>query len=64
MHTVGPGKCQETVKNMKNEKCTPQDLDYGEKNEKNVENEKHTLRHEICQKTLKNVENDKHTVGS
>ena len=30
-HTVGPRIWRETVKNMKNEKCTIQDLDYGQK---------------------------------
>ena len=30
-HTVGPGKWRETVKNVKIEKNTLQDLDYGEK---------------------------------
>ena len=32
-----------SVKDVKNEKCTLQDLEYGEKTE-NVENEKHTLQ--------------------
>ena len=26
---VGPGKCRDTLKNVKNEKCTLQDLEYG-----------------------------------
>ena len=43
MHTVGPGKWQETVKNMKNEKCTPQDLDYGEKTEKRGKLDQHIV---------------------
>ena len=34
MHTVGRGIWQETLKNVKNEKCTPQNLDYGKKIEK------------------------------
>ena len=33
-HTVGPGIWRETVKNVKYEKYTLQDLDYGEKTEK------------------------------
>ena len=33
-HTISPGICQETVKNVNNEKYTLQDLDYGEKTEK------------------------------
>ena len=34
LHTVGPGKWQETLKNMENEKCTWQDLEYGKKTKK------------------------------
>ena len=33
-NTVGPGIWWETVKELKNEKYTLQDLDYGEKTEK------------------------------
>ena len=33
-HSISPGTCQETVKNVNNEKYTLQDLDYGEKTEK------------------------------
>ena len=33
-YMVGPDIWQETLKNVKNEKCTLQDLDYGEKPEK------------------------------
>ena len=33
-NTVGPGIWRETEKNLKNEKYTLQDLDYGVKNEK------------------------------
>ena len=33
-HNVGPGIWQETVKNVKNQKSTLQDLEYGEKAEK------------------------------
>ena len=43
MHAVGPGKWQETVKNVKNEKCTPQDLDYGEKTEKRGKLDQHIV---------------------
>ena len=43
MHTVGPGKWQETVKNVKNEKCTLQDLDYGEKTEKRGKLDQHIV---------------------
>ena len=42
-HTVGCEIWQETLKKLKNEKCTLQDLEYGEKTEKNVENE-----HKYC----------------
>ena len=31
---VGPGIWQETLKKVKNEKCTQWDMDYGEKPEK------------------------------
>ena len=31
MDTLGPGIWRETLKNMKNEKCTLQDLEYGNK---------------------------------
>ena len=33
-HTVLPGIWQETLKNVENEKSTPEDLEYGEKTEK------------------------------
>ena len=33
-HTVGPGIWQESLKNVENDKCTLQDLEYGEKIEK------------------------------
>ena len=33
MHTLGLGLWQETLKNFENEKCTLQDLEYGEKTE-------------------------------
>ena len=34
MNKVGPGIWRDTLKNVKNEKCTPWDLGYGEKPEK------------------------------
>ena len=34
MYTEGPGIWQETLKNMENERCTLQELEYGKKNEK------------------------------
>ena len=33
-HTVGPGIWVETLKNVKNDNCTLQDLDFGEKSKK------------------------------
>ena len=33
-HSISPGICQETVKNVNNEKYTLQDLVYDEKTEK------------------------------
>ena len=42
-HTVGHGIHRETLKNLKNEKCTVQDLEYGEKTEKTWK-----LRHKQC----------------
>ena len=43
-HTLGPGIGQETLKNEENQKCTLQDLDYGEKTEKFLKNDIHTLQ--------------------
>ena len=40
-HTISPGICQDTVKNVNNEKYTLQDLDYCQ-NTINVENETKT----------------------
>ena len=34
MHTVGPGIWRETLKKKKNENCTLQELEYGEKTDK------------------------------
>ena len=34
MDTLEPGLWQDVLKNIKNEKCTLQDLDYGEEREK------------------------------
>ena len=58
---VAHGIWQEIVKN---EKCTLQDLEYGEKNENHGKSEIHTLGHEISQGKLKKVENlEMSTVG-
>ena len=40
---VGPGKWRETLKKVKNEKCTLQDLDYGKKTEKREKKETNTV---------------------
>ena len=34
LHTLGPGTWRETLKNVENEKCSLQDVDYGKKTEK------------------------------
>ena len=44
MNTLGPGIWQEILKNVENEKCTLQNLEYGEKTLKNEENKKCTLQ--------------------
>ena len=46
-----------SLKNVKNEKCTLQDLEYGEKTEKHGKCEIQTIRHEIWRGKLKNMEN-------
>ena len=56
MHPVGPGKWQEKVTNMKNEKCTCRNVGPGlwQKKLKNVENQTNTLYDlQYCQKTEK-----------
>ena len=50
------------MKNGENEKCTLQDLEYGEKTENHGKLETHTVGHEIRQETLKNMKNEKYTV--
>jgi hypothetical protein len=39
-HTIGPGIWRETLKNVKNEKCTLYELEYGKKTEKEEKCEK------------------------
>ena len=46
-----------SLKNVKNEKCTLKDLEYGEKNENHGKGEIHTLGREIRRGKLKKVEN-------
>ena len=53
-----------SLKNVKNEKCTLYDLEYGEKTENIRKIEIHTLGREIWRGKLKNVENlEMSTVG-
>ena len=53
-----------SLKNVKNEKYTLQDLEYGEKPENYGEREIHTLGHEIWPVKLKRMENlEMYTVG-
>ena len=46
-HTVGHEICRETLKNLKNDEYTLQDLDYGEKTEKPEKLEMHNVRLQI-----------------
>ena len=55
---LGPGIWREIMKNVKNEKCTLQDLEYGKKTEKRGKRETHMIGYEIWQETLKYVENE------
>ena len=53
-----------SLKNVKNEKCTLTDLEYGEKTENHGKCEIHTLGCEIWRGKLKKVENiELSTVG-
>ena len=40
---VGPGKWQETLKKVKNEKCTLKGLEYGKKTDKREKRDTHTV---------------------
>ena len=51
-----------SLKNVKNEKCTLQDLEYGEKTENHGKRETHTISPKICQEKVKNVNNEKYTL--
>ncbi|KRZ46565.1 hypothetical protein T02_3359 [Trichinella nativa] len=46
-----------SLKNVKNEKCTLKDLEYGEKTENHGKLEIHTLGREIWRGKLKKAEN-------
>ena len=50
-YTEGSGKCREIVKHDKNEKCTLQDLEYGEKTE-TMGNETKTMQDLIYGKKI------------
>ena len=50
------------LKNVENGKCTLQDLEYGEKTDKQRKCETHMVGHEIWRETMKIVQNEKHTM--
>ena len=50
------------LKNLKNGKCTVEDLEYGEKPEIHGKRETHTVGHETYRETVKNVKNEKCTL--
>ena len=57
-------KMTKSLKNVKNEKCTLKDLEYGEKTENHGKWEIHTLGRQIWRGKLKKVENlEMSTVG-
>ena len=63
-HPLDDLKNDEITENVKNEKCTLQDLEYGKKTENHGKLEIHTLGCEIWQGQLKKVENlEMSTVG-
>ena len=45
-----------------NEKCTPQDLEYGDKTEKRGKRETHMVGHEIWGERVKNAQDVKQTL--
>ena len=49
------------TKNVKNEKCTLQDLEYGKKTENDEKRETQTVGFGILRETVKNVKNEKYT---
>jgi hypothetical protein len=59
---VGYGIWQEIVKNVKNEKCTLQDLEYVKKTDQLGKVENLLVGPVIWQETLKKVENEIHTL--
>ena len=56
-HQLDDLKITKTMKNLKNDKCTQQDLEYGEKTENQGKCKIHTLVREIRGGILKKVEN-------
>jgi hypothetical protein len=61
-HIVGLGICRETVKNMKNEKYTLGDMDYGEKTEKTWKmRHKHCMTWNMARNTQKHGKGEMHT---
>ena len=63
-HPLDDLKVTKSLKTVKNEKCTLQGLEYGEKTENHGKGEIHTLGREIWRGKLKKVENlEMSTVG-
>ena len=50
------------TENVKNDKGTLQEMEYGEKSNKRRKWKTHMLGHEIWQETLKNVQDEKHAM--
>ena len=50
------------LKNVKNEKCSLQDLQYGKKTDQKVKLVTHMAGPGIWQEALKNLQNEKHTL--
>ena len=59
MDTLGSGIGQETLQNIENEKCTLQNLEYGEKTENHGKGDTNTVSLGIWRETLRKVENVK-----
>ena len=58
---VGPGIWRETLKNIKNYKCTVQGLAYGKKTEKTLKKRHTHFRTWNMLRKLTNEENEKYT---
>ena len=59
---VGTGIWRETLKNEKNDKCTLQDMTYGENTDKQ-KRELHMVGTKIWRETLKNLKKNKCTLN-